>query len=141
MQRNLGANAGMDYAGLGGLLRCVAQRSLRQLAAMAAGNAAGAAAQQQVEGEAAGAPAPALGSRWYHAFRLQRAGWILRDLLAEQERLSSSGCPAGQQPASSGSGSGSGGQGEAPYHAAEAASNRACLQRIERQLQALRLRL
>lgn len=109
MQRNLGANAGLDYAGLGALLRCTAQASLRQLGAAAAvpGNGSSAAQrdqqhkqQQDALAEAAGtgaaAPLPAAhnqcgpaapAGRWHHAFRLLRASLVLRELLAEQRQI------------------------------------------------------
>lgn len=130
MQRNLGANAGLDYAGLGALLRCIAGRSLRELAAADAG-AADEQRQQAHEQEAAGAAGCGgafAGGRAYQAFCLQRVARVLRELLADQRRIDGGG-----------GGNGGGGADEAPYHAREAAANAACLHEIEQQLQALGL--
>ena len=151
MQRNLGANAGLDWAGLGALLRCVAEHSLVWLAAAEAPASASGSAEQPAGKAAAPAPAaaaggqasaavqqePALCSRGYHALRLQRAAQILQELLAEQRWLDGGDCgcamraqwevqAAKDQPA---------------YHAAEIAANTACLKRITQQLHAMGLDL
>lgn len=109
VQRNLGANAGLDYAGFGAMLRCVATASLLELEATAAtpalpnndsnlqqrhqqqqdGVAAAdspAAAAMQPAADTDGGPAVPSG-RWYHAFRLLRAALVLQQLLAEQRRI------------------------------------------------------
>lgn len=127
VQRNAGANAGLDYAGLGALLRCIAGRSLEALAA--------AAAAEEAAGEDATAAAAALAEgpcrgRWYHCFRLQRAAAVLRQLLAEQRRIDGEAAAAADA---------AGGAGEAPFHAVEAAANAACLEAIQERLRALGL--
>ncbi len=151
VQRNLGANAGLDWAGLGSLLRCIADHSLampeagqdstpastdqaaeepaaieQPAVAAAAAAAAGLAAQSK----------PALGGRGYHAFRLQRAAHVLQELLAEQRRIDGTSCCCGTDATQAQQ------EGlQAAYHAAEIAANSACLERIAQQLHAMGLEL
>ena len=141
MQRNVGANAGLDWAGWGALLRCIAGRSLEHLRATAAGEPAA--------GGFAAAAAQLWRSPWHHAFRLQRAGRLLRQLAEEQRRVDASnssssgggrGSSQAQQPEAPAAG-GAGAAGKAAYHEAEAAANAACLQSIEAQLHAMGLPL
>ena len=158
-QRNLGANAGMDYAGLGALLRFIAGCSLQQLEAAHKGPASHAETARAAAAEAPTAEAPAaapatgssFGSPWYHTFCLQRAGLVLRELLAAQRHIDS-GCLAAQeeQQQQLRHGRMTGGRRQlqpeipeeaAPPHAEEVAANTACLARIEQRLQALRIPL
>jgi hypothetical protein len=123
VQRNLGANAGLDYSGLGALLRCVMRNSLRHLAAGRRANAAA----HEADG--------CVGGWGYHAFRLQRAAAVMRELAAEQQRImDSSGC--GQPPEAAAA---------APQewhpHAAELAANRECLAEAEQRLRAMAIEL
>lgn len=150
VQRSLAANAGMDYAGLGTLLRCIARRSLHQLAAvggsprhegappgqlqealMAAGREeAGSGSEHQscpsrmvADDGFTSLKTCNLSSPWHHMFRLQRVAAVLRDLVAEQRHLHN-GC---QQL-----------DGEAALpHAAELDANSACLAQVERRLREL----
>lgn len=154
MQRNVGANAGLDWAGWGALLRCIAGRSLEHLRATAAGEpaAGGFAAGGEVPpalAQVQAAAAQLWRSPWHHAFRLQRAGRLLRQLAEEQRRVDASnssssgrgrGSSQAQQPEAPAAG-GAGAAGKAAYHEAEAAANAACLQSIEAQLHAMGLPL
>lgn len=154
MQRNLGANAGLDYAGWGALLRCIAGHSLQQLAEAGAAAATTAEVEAQQRQAAESEPSNRSSSsgsfsgagRWYHAFRLQRAGLLLQQLVEEQQRIDSgSGTEEqqqwqrqeGQQPSNTLPEAAATAE-EAPFHAAEAAANAVCLQRIaEQRLHAL----
>ena len=146
MQRNLGANAGMGYAGLGALLRFIAGRSLQQLEAAPEGRAQRAEAAPAAAEATAAAAAVSFGSPWYHVFCLQRAGLVLRELLAAQRHIDS-GCLAAQQHQQQRGHERMAGsrrqlqpelaEEEGPPHAEEVAANSACLARIEDRLRAL----
>lgn len=119
VQRNLGANAGLDYAGLGALLRCVMRASLGHLVAAGCGS------------DATSAIAGRAGHAGYHAFRLQRAVAVLRELSAEQQRIMDSrGWEHPQETADTASQ-------ECHPHAAELAANRGCLAEAEARLRAV----
>lgn len=160
MQRNLGANAGLDWAGLGALLRCIAEHSVARLAAGQEATATDRAAAEQsvamkqpaAASEESGAAAtedqsllaahqePGLSDRGYHVFRLQRAAYVMQELVAEQQRIDGAGCdcttdakqPQQEQPAA---------EQQPAYHAAEVAANTACLERILQHLRAFNLDL
>ena len=150
VQRNLGANAGMDYAGMGALLRFIASRSLQQLKAAQARPVQHAETARAAAAEALAAEAPAagvsFGGPWYHAFCLQRAGLVLRELLAVQRHIDSGCLAAQQQQQQRRHERMTGGrrqlqpelaEEEAPPHAEEVAATSACLARIEERLHAL----
>ena len=145
VQRNLGANAGMDWEGLGALLRSIADRSLEWLAkeaaptAAAAGGAVASASGAAQNSAAAEQHDPGFAGQGYHAFRLQRAALVLGELVAEQQRVDASSSSGGTGDSARLLEQGDGQQ--PPYHAAEAAANRACLQRIADALNALGLGL
>lgn len=149
-QRNVRANAGLDWAGLGALLRCIADRSLELLAneaapasvAEAAAGDAGASAGGAAEEAAAAEDDPGSGDRGCHAFRLQRAALVLGELVAEQQRVDAgNGSSCGSAPPSQQQGEQQLAALQPPYHAAEAAANSACLHRIADALGALGLAL
>ena len=152
VQRNLGANAGLDWAGLGSLLRCIADHSLAMLEAGQDSTPAStdqaaeepAAIEQPAVAAAAAAAAglaaqskPALGGRGYHAFRLQRAAYVLQELLAEQRRIDGAGCCCCDTDAMQTKQEVQ----QAAYHAAQIAANSVCLKRIAQQLHAMGLEL
>ena len=160
MQRNLGANAGLDWAGLGALLRCIAEHSLARLAAgqeatatdRAAAEQSAATEQPAAASEQSGAAATeapslsaaqqesSLSGRGYHVFRLQRAAYVMQELVAEQHRIDGASCdcttdvkqPQQEQPAA---------EQQPAYHAAEVAATIACLERILQHLHAFNLDL
>eukprot|EP00887_Chlorella_sp_A99_P008086 scaffold12.g8086.t1 len=119
VQRNLGANAGMDFEQFGELLRWVASDAAERLEA----------------GWAAADAARADDAAMRLAFRLQRAGWALQRLMAVERS-------AQEQTAGTSSGSSratSAPAAEAPSYAAEIEANAACLDLIRTALERLGL--
>ncbi|GAB4822997.1 hypothetical protein N2152v2_010043 [Parachlorella kessleri] len=158
VQRNMGANCGLDFAALGEFLRCMAGRSMEHFRSCgehnSQGSSTGCGGSRSSAGAAAAAPteaAPACdccarcavlpACCAHHALRLRRAGLVLKQLLAAEERIAQQGGPqhpVEEQPGGHAQGQQQAGQqqrqgsscGERPPHEAEIAANRVCLDEI-----------